>query len=204
MVVDLAYNVTDAIAHLRAAWWLAVGNKAMWRVCITGPESSGKTTLALDLAKVLGVPCVAEYAREYLSAQGGRYDEQDLLRIARGQVLAEERAMSAAVPGIVCDTDCITVRIWAEEKYGRCDPWVYARTLDRHYDLWLLCAPDMPWEPDALREDPHDRMRLFDLYRSCLETLQKPHVVLRGNPTTRVKDAMKHMRRALPGIGPRT
>ena len=162
------------------------------KIVLTGPESSGKTTLALDLARRLVGGYVPEVAREYLSALGGPYNEQDLIAVARMQ-LERENAVAATLPAdglLFCDTDLITIRIWSEEKYGRCDPWIIERTEHRPYDLWLLCAPDMPWEPDPLRENPHDRDRLFDVYRAMLDRLKKPYAVMRGDRERRESDAL--------------
>ena len=57
-------------------------------ITIVGPESSGKTTLARQLAADLGCPWVPEYAREYLDGLGRTYEEDDLQIIARGQLEA--------------------------------------------------------------------------------------------------------------------
>lgn len=165
----------------------------MRRVVITGPESSGKTTLALDLARRLHGAYVPEMAREFLADLGRPYVEEDLVGIARAQV-AKEDAMSATLGAnglLVCDTDLITIRIWSEEKYGRCDPWIEQQTEVRPYDLWLLCSPDMPWEPDPLRENPHDRDRLFAVYRAMLERLNKPYAIMEGDRERRSTDALK-------------
>ena len=50
----------------------------------------------------------------------------------------------------------------------------------RQYDLWLLCKPDLPWEPDPLRENPDDRERLFERYEELLDQLGKPYAVISG------------------------
>ena len=55
-------------------------------ITIVGPESSGKSTLARQLATAFGCPWVREYARAYLEGRGGNYDETDLVKIADGQL----------------------------------------------------------------------------------------------------------------------
>lgn len=170
------------------------------RIVVTGPESSGKTTLALALAANFGGSHVPEMARAYLADIGRGYVEADLLGIARMQ-LREEDAVAGSVASsatLVCDTDLITIRIWGEEKYGRCDPWILRNTEQRPYDLWLLCAPDMPWEYDPLRENPHDRDRLFEVYERTLIALRKPYVVLCGPHAERMKVAVAAVDELLP------
>ncbi|MBL7952027.1 MAG: ATP-binding protein [Flavobacteriales bacterium] len=168
---------------------------ALKRIVITGPESSGKTTLARELAVRYGTVWVREMARPYLEMkEKPGYAEEDLLNIARLQIWTED-AFAAKVgtdePAcLFCDTDLITIRIWGEEKYGRSDPWVVEQTEVRPYDLWLLCSPDMPWEPDPLRENPHDRDRLFTVYERTLKELGKPYALMQGPHEQRMRAAM--------------
>ena len=163
----------------------------MRKIAIVGPESSGKTTLAVALGAHLHVPVVAEHARMFLERSGPDYIEEDLLRIARGQVRSEERLMAERPELLICDTDLITIRIWGEEKYSRCDPWILEQSVKRHYDLWLLCSPEgIAWEPDPLRENPNDRERLFEVYKGMLERLKKPYVIMSGGKEERLKAAV--------------
>lgn len=163
----------------------------MRRIAIVGPESSGKTTLAEALARELAVPLVPEAARAFLGGLGRHYQEQDLLAIAREQAASEERLAEGHPSVLICDTDLITIRIWSEEKYGRCHPWIVEQTEERHYDLWLLCRPDMPWEPDPLRENPLDRDRLFGVYEAMLAALGKPHRIVEGPLAQRMNTAVE-------------
>lgn len=170
---------------------------AMKKIVITGPESSGKTTLAGSLASHYSGGLVREMVRCYFAQRTipmNGYEEMELRTIAELQLHEEDRvAVVTANPGgkmIVCDTDLITIRIWGEEKYGRSDPWIVQRTEERPYDLWLLCRPEMPWEPDPLRENPHDRDRLFDVYETTLKRLGKPYIVVEGGPEQRMKSAV--------------
>lgn len=162
----------------------------MTRIAIVGPECSGKTTLAADLARHAGARHVEEAARAYLDGLDRPYEESDLLEIAKAQARGED--MAAHEPGglVACDTDLITIRIWSEEKYGRCHPWIMEQSERRHYHLWLLCAPEMPWVYDPLRENPHDRDRLFGVYEGLLRRLEKPYAVMRGTRTERLLSAI--------------
>lgn len=168
-----------------------MSNAPTVKITLVGPESSGKTTLAEALAETLRCPWVPEHAREYLAATGGAYAEEDLLRIARGQVLGEERALADGPSFLVCDTDLVTMLIWAREKYGRCDPWIAELARARAYTHRFLCAPDIPWAPDPLREHPHDRERLFAVYRETLDALGQPYTVLHGPHAERLRTALR-------------
>lgn len=162
----------------------------MMRIAIIGPESSGKTTLCAALSAHFGAPRVPEFARSYLEERDGRYARADLLAIAEGQCAAEDIACEGFPTLLFCDTDMITLRIWSEEKFGACDPRIITLSEQRHYDRWLLCRPDLPWEPDPLRENPHDRDRLFAVYERMLDRLGKPYSILQGTHEVRLRTAI--------------
>lgn len=163
----------------------------MTKIAIVGPESSGKTTLAEALMLEARACFVGEAAREYLDGIGRHYTEDDLLEIARAQATNEDLVGEEFSGIVACDTDMITIRIWSEEKFGRCHPWIIEQSEQRHYDLWLLCAPDIPWVADPLRENPLDRDRLFTVYEGLLNHLEKPYVVISGSRANRVKASME-------------
>lgn len=164
----------------------------MTKLVITGPESCGKTTLAGGLCAAWPGACVQEIAREYLGALARPYRETDLLAIAKAQLnLEDDMASRPGQKHIVCDTDLITLRIWSDEKYGRCDAWIAAQTEQRPYDHWFLCSPEgMAWEPDPLRENPGDRERLFQRHIALLDSLGKPYTVLLGDRQARLDLAL--------------
>jgi NadR type nicotinamide-nucleotide adenylyltransferase len=150
------------------------------KVVLTGPESTGKTTLAQQLAAHFDALWAPEFAREYIEKLNRPYVRNDLLAIAKGQIYQENRLLKKAKKLLFCDTDLITVKIWAEYKYGDCDPWILQNIAERHYDFYLLCAPDLPWQADSQRENPSDRDRLFDLYKETLLRLGKKFVEISG------------------------
>ena len=149
------------------------------------------------LAHHYGCVYTQEYARVYLEEYGPAYMEEDLVRIASGQLMVEAEAQELATdkgtPLILCDTDMLTVRIWSEEKFGRCHPLLMQLVMDVTYDLWLLCKPDIPWEPDPLRENPKDRDRLFAVYEHMLRSMDKPYRIVAGSQEERMRIAVKEI-----------
>lgn len=156
----------------------------MLKIVITGPESSGKTTLAEALAVHYETPWVPEYARTYLDQLGRPYREKDLLEIARGQVQEEDKAAQANPRLLICDTSLLVIIIWSTYCYGRCHPWIEEQWKQRPVDHYLLCRPDLSWQPDPQRENPHNRDELFTLYQGALQT--KPHTIVEGKQSARV------------------
>ena len=144
-------------------------------VLVTGPESSGKSTLARALAWCLDGIYVAEIAREYLHARGGVYTEEDLPQICARQVAVQATAVQSGASLVVCDTGPEVINVWSEVKYGRVDPSVEEAVHASQYQLVFLCCPDLPWQPDPLRESPQlaSRQAIFDRYRKLLPTAHR-------------------------------
>lgn len=141
----------------------------MIKIALTGPECSGKTTLAIRLAKELKGVLLPEFARQFLSQRNG-YSFEDLDAIATGQKQLELKAAEMGHPIIICDTDILVVKIWSEVKFGKVSPVVEHLYQTTTYDLTFLCKPIFDWEYDSLREapDPVERMRLYSLYFDAL------------------------------------
>ena len=144
---------------------------ALKRVVVTGPESTGKTTLAERLAAHFGTACVPEFAREYLERRNAERGttavclEEDIEPIARGQLESEEAAARVAERVLFCDTDLIVTKIWSEHYFGRCAEWIREAARTQRYDLQLLLDVDVPWVPDPLRDQPHRREHFRGLFR---------------------------------------
>lgn len=136
--------------------------KGIHTIVFTGPESSGKSTLAEWLANEYNLPLVTEYAREYLSEKSS-YNEEDVQEIAKVQQ-SREAATRAKYPCIICDTDLLTIKIWLQVKYDS----ALTCSIDVAGKLYVLCTPDIPWEPDPLREDEHNRAALYRIHEEEL------------------------------------
>src|SRR4028119_2340241 len=121
----------------------------MQRITLTGPESTGKTSLSRQLAVHYRTSWAPEYAREYLEAKGPQYTIADLQATAHGHVRAEAAAAAEAArrgqPLVFCDTDLLVIKIWAEHAFGHCPDWILRRIEEQHYDLVLLLNVDLPW-----------------------------------------------------------
>ncbi|MFO8129851.1 MAG: ATP-binding protein [Bacteroidales bacterium] len=165
--------------------------KAIKRIAITGPESTGKSDLARKLAEHYGTTWVREFARDYLEALERPYEEHDMLFIAKNQLLSEKKKMPQARKFLFCDTEPIVIKIWSEVKYERCHPWILEKIKQHPYDLYLLCDVDLPWEEDPLREHPDKRKYLFRLYYNELNNRNLPFYIVSGSGDQRLKNAIK-------------
>jgi NadR type nicotinamide-nucleotide adenylyltransferase len=159
-------------------------------ISITGPESTGKSSLAEALARHYDTVWAEEYARGYLAGTGGRYGYEDIVKIARGQVHLENKRKEEAGEFLFCDTDLLVCKIWSEFRYGKADPWIIRMLEEHRYDLYLLCDIDLPWQDDPLREHPTRRKELFDLYLYELKRLKFPFAVVSGTGRARADHAI--------------
>jgi NadR type nicotinamide-nucleotide adenylyltransferase len=165
----------------------------MRKVAITGPESSGKTTLAMALAAHFQTTWVPEYARLYLDKNGPGYEEADLLNIAKGQAYWElTYARDARNDLLICDTDLLVLKIWSEVKFSHCHPWIDRQLHTHAYDLHLLCSPDIAWEPDPQREHPEQRQELYLRYLAALVEMKADYTIIQGiDPKDRLLQAIR-------------
>ncbi|HRT04944.1 MAG TPA: ATP-binding protein [Kiritimatiellia bacterium] len=159
------------------------------RIVLAGPESTGKSRLAAHLAKRYRVPCAPEYARIYLEANGPEYDYALLRRLAGDHLVHQARCVPALAPLGILDTDLINYKIWCDVVFGRCHPEILEALARETNHAYLLCAPDVPWAPDPLRENPHDRPALFERHRREIERLGRPFGVVTGLGRARYRNA---------------
>jgi nicotinamide riboside kinase len=151
----------------------------MRRIAFTGPESSGKTTLAKWVADQLNCPWVPEVARDYLTERNGVYEQADLNAMAIEQVEKWEQINNE--PFVVYDTEMTVFEIWSQVKYGEVSSEINALSSNQHIDHYFLCSPDIPWEEDPLRENPSDRDALFALYYQSLVQKNVAFTVISGS-----------------------
>jgi len=157
------------------------------RLCLTGPECTGKSTLAALLARESGTVCVPEYAREYAIAHGNTLTAADVEPIARGQLALLERAPAHAI----LDTDLISTIVYARHYYGTCPQWIEDEARRRRADLYLLLDTDCEWLPDPARApNPDDREDLFDAFRAALDEFDTRWQIVSGDWEERLRQAL--------------
>ncbi len=165
-------------------------------VCLTGAESTGKTTLATALADRYDAPLVPEAARRHLKPHLP-YGPEDVLAIARAQQRLERKALCGSPHLVVCDTDLLVIQIWWQVKFGALPEELAAALAVRSARAYLLTRPDIPWTPDPLRESGGNRSDLHRRYQSALVAGPHPYAELGGDPNDRLTSASRHVDRWL-------
>ena len=164
----------------------------MFKIAITGPESTGKSTLAEKLAKHFEVDFIPEYSRTYLENFEGHYTENDVVEIAKGQynLILEEEKKNPEI--LLADTETIVCKIWVEYVFKHSNETIDEILKKQDFDLYLLCDIDLPWVYDPLREHPNieDRKELFDIYKNTLTKMNVPFEIVSGDDEERVNNAI--------------
>jgi nicotinamide riboside kinase len=164
------------------------------KIAIFGPESTGKTTLATQLAEYYKTVWVPEFARDYLQKKldsgRGICDIDDMLPIAYGQTKIENESALIANKYLFCDTNLLVTKVFSELYYNFCDSLLDKAARAHQYDLFFLTDIDVPWEDDGLRDSPDGRETVFEVFKQSLIDNNKPFITISGDKDTRLKKAV--------------
>lgn len=166
------------------------------KVVLFGPESTGKTTISLQLAEHYNTVWTPEFARKYLQDKWNNErktcENSDLIPIAIGQMISENKLAKKADKILICDTDLLETKVYSESYYGGIvDPDLDKYALENKYDLYFLTYIDTDWEADDLRDKPNERQEMFDIFEKALIKYNRPYLILKGDKKTRLKTAIQ-------------
>lgn len=163
------------------------------KVAITGPESTGKSMIAQELADHYSTVWVPEYARVHLLKIDRPYAYDDILEIAQKQQASQRVFESIANKMMFCDTELLVCKIWCEVKYQKVHSWILSELKKQDFDLYLLMDVDLPWEYDPMREHPDQRKFLFDIYRNELEKHKLNYRIVSGKDQQRFQNGLSYV-----------
>jgi nicotinamide riboside kinase len=167
---------------------------AIIKIAMFGPESTGKTTLAIQLADHYKTAWVPEFARDYLQEKWDKKqlicDVNDMLPIAYGQTKFENHSLSIANKYLFCDTNLLVTKVFSEVYYDYCDPLLDKAAQEHEYDLFFLTDIDVPWEKDDLRDKAEGRDAVFAVFKKSLVENHKPFITLSGDKNLRLEKAI--------------
>ncbi len=171
------------------------------RIVIFGPECSGKTTLARQLAAHFGTSWSPEYARPYLTYKNdiehrwqrgfiSMYDDVEPMAI--GQLAVEDHAVACAANGMVFhDTNLLTNLVYAEYYFGQTPEWLPLMVNNRVYDGYLLMKPNLPWHADGLRDRPRQRNLLLEIFKNALHLHKCRYAQISATGEGRMQQALE-------------
>jgi NadR type nicotinamide-nucleotide adenylyltransferase len=170
-----------------------LSDKEVIKIIVTGPESTGKTELAESLAQLFETIWIPEYARDYIEHLHRPYVYEDVIQIARIQIAKESEC--TLKPGkriLFFDTWLIITKVWLDLVFGRCPEWIVNHIRSSKIDLFLVCATDLPWIADPVRENGGEkREALFDLYCEEIRSFGFKYEVIDGFGSARIENALK-------------
>lgn len=163
------------------------------RVCVIGPECTGKTTLARELAERFNTVYVPEYARIYAGDKSAVNAEvwwaEEFTHIAQTQARLVAEAADGARDVVICDTDAFSVWVWHRCYHPKRVRSLATLVKADPADLYLLCSPDIPFVADGIRDPELDRQRVYDMYRRELRRSARHFEEIAGPHEERVKRA---------------
>jgi len=163
------------------------------RVALLGGESSGKTTLAIALARHLGTAWVREYGRQRWEELRETLSAEELLAVGRRQVAMEDEALPAARHGwLVCDTTALTTLQYCLHDHGSAPDELRALAR-RRYDLTVLCQPDFDFVQDGCRRDDGFRAAQHAWTLARLAEMGVSPLLARGTVADRLQQVLQAM-----------
>jgi nicotinamide riboside kinase len=168
------------------------------RVVFVGAESTGKSTLSEYLARAYDTVAVPEIGRFIWEEKEGRLGPDDYVDIAIKHRAAEDEAMAQARRWLFVDTNALTTLLLGIEfrQVGESPPADLLRCADEcreRYAHTFVCADDIPYEEQDVRENEAWRGRIQQLVLKDLDARRIPYTVVQGS----VEERAHQVRRVL-------
>jgi HTH-type transcriptional repressor of NAD biosynthesis genes len=165
----------------------------MKKVAILGPESTGKSTLTLNLANHFKSNFIGEYGREYTEKIGtGALTITDFENIA----IEHDRRLKEIEPTkvIFSDTDAIITKTFGQMYLEEFESDKIDEVIKNQiFDLYLVLDTDVPWIDDGTRDFPHRRGEHLSLIIHELDFRGIKYVIIDGNYEERFQKAIKEV-----------
>ena len=167
----------------------AIFRSNLTRIVLTGSESTGKTTLAAQLAAHYGVEFVPEFVREYAALKGEPVLLSDHGAIARGQMALENEYAARATSLLFQDADLLSTVAYYTHYSGGCPQWIVDEAENRRPNLYILAHIDTPWTADGIRDRGDRRAEMHQVFVDTLTRLNAPYIELSGLGEERLHNA---------------
>ncbi len=146
-------------------------------VAVVGAESTGKTTLALQVAQALqgrGLDAVVvpETLRDFCVQHGRTPHVHEQADIARAHSDRIEHALGQHQV-VLADTTALMTAVYSEFVFGDRSLYEPAVLAHRRADLTLLTSLDLPWEADGLQRFKKRSQKLVELLVNSQEEYVK-------------------------------
>jgi len=164
------------------------------KICFYGPESTGKSSAAKQMAEKYKTTFVPEVARELISAND--FGLETIIAIGNAHYDRIQEKLKTANKILFCDTDAITTQIYSHHYLSEVPSILYELEKKITYDQYFLFDIDVPWIEDGLRDLGHMRKEMFLIFKKALDKRGINYILVSGkgqereNTITKVVDAM--------------
>jgi HTH-type transcriptional regulator, transcriptional repressor of NAD biosynthesis genes len=136
-------------------------------ICFYGPESTGKTSMAIEMAKRYQTAWVPEVAREIITSN--EFSLDDIVKIGEAQTQRVFDKLKIANNILFCDSDVITTQIYSQHYLNEVPKILFDLETEIKYDLYFLFDIDTKWVADGLRDLGHKREEMFIKFKQELD-----------------------------------
>jgi len=164
------------------------------KICFYGPESTGKSSMALRLAKRFQTESVPEVSREILTSN--EFSRDDIIRIGITQTERVLEKTRSANKLLFCDTDVITTEIYSQFYLNEIPAELFELEKQIRYDQYFLFQPDVPWVADGIRDLGHRRNEMYAIFKKELDSRNISYITVCGSweeREHRIVDAIKKL-----------
>lgn len=184
----------------------SVRKEFVFKVCLIGTESTGKSTLTKYLAKMFATSWVEEYGRTFcekeLYGDESLLDYKDYATIAFRHKEFEEEAAKTANRVMFSDTNAFVTGYYQYLYEGDIDTIVKGIMEREEYDLILYADNDVEWVDDGLRKNgsENDRVNTKKIFEEMLKKYDIEYKKITGTYEERLKHAYEIVKSAIGGV----
>lgn len=186
-------NVPISATAIRADRFLApkflaptVNRDFVKKVVFLGGESTGKSTLCEACAELYNTKFVGEYGRDFWLAnrdENGKLTANQLVQLAQNHIANEEAQITLSSGICFIDTNAFITKLFCEH-YGLKVPEELDKmiSLEQYrYDLFIVCADDIPFIQDGTRNDEKLRKEFQKKITNHLKESNIRYYIVYGN-----------------------
>ena len=160
------------------------------KICFVGPESTGKSVCAENLAKHFKTIYVPEYAKSVISSQQGKFYEKNVVEVMQAQINTEKVLAKFSNKLLMCDSDPMTTQVYAQELFSKFKEFpkhLQEIVNNCEYDLTFLFKPDIntAYVDDVHRNVLSDELKkqrnyFFTIFEKKLIFHKRKYIVIEG------------------------